>query len=169
MEQGGTVDGALQVDSTTTVLAVVQVLINLANSCIYFQERVDRIQSDLEELVKALNERCKQYGLRAKPTTLVELPFGTAFLAFCLLVIFICLDLYFCKANINTSTFNLLRFSYSLSKHRDFLANISFIFILHISSCILHVCAYTLAFPHYFVDLSFCYLEIMKTLFYFKL
>lgn len=51
MEQGGTADGALQ-------------------------NRVDRIQSDFEELVKALNERCKQYGLRAKPTTLVELPFG---------------------------------------------------------------------------------------------
>ncbi|MQL96498.1 hypothetical protein Taro_029179 [Colocasia esculenta] len=40
------------------------------------QVRADRIQSDLEELVKSLNERCKKYGLRAKPTTLVELPFG---------------------------------------------------------------------------------------------
>lgn len=51
MEQGGTADSVLQ-------------------------DRVDRIQSDLEELVKALNERCKQYGLRAKPSTLIELPFG---------------------------------------------------------------------------------------------
>lgn len=51
MEQGGTSDGVLQ-------------------------DRADRIQSDLEEVVKALNERCKQYGLRAKPTSLVELPFG---------------------------------------------------------------------------------------------
>ncbi|ONK64215.1 uncharacterized protein A4U43_C07F23330 [Asparagus officinalis] len=51
MEQGGTADGVLQ-------------------------DRVDKIQSDLEELVKTLNERCKQYGLRAKPTSLVELPFG---------------------------------------------------------------------------------------------
>ncbi|KAG9442569.1 hypothetical protein H6P81_018423 [Aristolochia fimbriata] len=51
MEQGGSVDGLLQV-------------------------RADRIQSDLEELVKALNERCKKYGLRVKPTALVELPFG---------------------------------------------------------------------------------------------
>ncbi|KAF8406718.1 hypothetical protein HHK36_008810 [Tetracentron sinense] len=51
MEQGGSGDGILQV-------------------------RADRIQSDLEELVKGLNERCKKYGLRVKPTALVELPFG---------------------------------------------------------------------------------------------
>ncbi|KAL8125426.1 uncharacterized protein LOC141720441 [Apium graveolens] len=40
------------------------------------QVRADRIQLDLEEQVKTLNERCKTYGLRAKPTSLVELPFG---------------------------------------------------------------------------------------------
>ncbi|GFY87839.1 calcium-binding EF hand family protein [Actinidia rufa] len=40
------------------------------------QVTTDQIQSELEELVKSLNERCKSYGLRAKPTTLVELPFG---------------------------------------------------------------------------------------------
>ncbi|KAL5562330.1 hypothetical protein UlMin_032077 [Ulmus minor] len=40
------------------------------------QERAERIQSELDELVKALNERCKKYGLRAKPRTLTELPFG---------------------------------------------------------------------------------------------
>ncbi|XP_044469991.1 epidermal growth factor receptor substrate 15-like [Mangifera indica] len=40
------------------------------------QQRADTIQVGLEELVKILNERCKQYGLRAKPTSLVELPFG---------------------------------------------------------------------------------------------
>ncbi|XP_062229893.1 uncharacterized protein LOC133927443 [Phragmites australis] len=40
------------------------------------QERANKIQSDFEELVKSLNEQCKRYGLRAKPTTLVELPFG---------------------------------------------------------------------------------------------
>ncbi|XP_042508818.1 actin cytoskeleton-regulatory complex protein pan1-like isoform X2 [Macadamia integrifolia] len=51
MEQGGSADGILQV-------------------------RADRIQSDLEELVKALNERCKKYGLHVKPTALIELPFG---------------------------------------------------------------------------------------------
>ncbi|KAL3627051.1 hypothetical protein CASFOL_028414 [Castilleja foliolosa] len=40
------------------------------------QDRAKQIQSDLEELVKTLNERCKTYGLRGKPTSLVELPFG---------------------------------------------------------------------------------------------
>ncbi|RXH97807.1 hypothetical protein DVH24_010132 [Malus domestica] len=39
------------------------------------QDRVDRIQLDLDGLVKTLNERCKKYGLRGKPTTLTELPF----------------------------------------------------------------------------------------------
>ncbi|RWW24124.1 hypothetical protein GW17_00011600 [Ensete ventricosum] len=39
--------------------------------------RADHIQKDLEELVTVLNERCKQYGLRSKPTSLIELPFGT--------------------------------------------------------------------------------------------
>ncbi|PHT90978.1 hypothetical protein T459_06091 [Capsicum annuum] len=40
------------------------------------QDRASHIQVNLEELVKSLNERCKTYGLRAKPTTLLELPFG---------------------------------------------------------------------------------------------
>ncbi|KMZ57735.1 hypothetical protein ZOSMA_82G00500 [Zostera marina] len=40
------------------------------------QDRVNQIQSDLDELVTDLNANCKQYGLRAKPTSLVELPFG---------------------------------------------------------------------------------------------
>ncbi|CAH8357550.1 unnamed protein product [Eruca vesicaria subsp. sativa] len=40
------------------------------------KERTENIQSGLEELIKNLNERCKQYGVRGKPTTLVELPFG---------------------------------------------------------------------------------------------
>ncbi|KAG1359502.1 putative epidermal growth factor receptor substrate 15-like 1 [Cocos nucifera] len=40
------------------------------------QVRTDQIQSDLEQLVKSLNEQCKRFGLRAKPTSLVELPFG---------------------------------------------------------------------------------------------
>ncbi|CAL9776462.1 unnamed protein product [Musa acuminata subsp. burmannicoides] len=51
MEQGGSADGLLQV-------------------------RVDRIQSDLEGLEKALNERCKQYDVHVKATTSIELPFG---------------------------------------------------------------------------------------------
>ncbi|WMV14556.1 hypothetical protein MTR67_007941 [Solanum verrucosum] len=41
------------------------------------QDRANQIQADLEGQVKTLNERCKTYGLRAKPTTLLELPFGT--------------------------------------------------------------------------------------------
>ncbi|TKY57555.1 actin cytoskeleton-regulatory complex protein PAN1 [Spatholobus suberectus] len=40
------------------------------------QAHADHIQADLDELGKSLNERCKKYGLRAKPTTLLELPFG---------------------------------------------------------------------------------------------
>ncbi|MED6121829.1 hypothetical protein PIB30_033752 [Stylosanthes scabra] len=40
------------------------------------QAHADHIQSELDELVKSLNERCKKYGLRAKPMTLLELPFG---------------------------------------------------------------------------------------------
>ncbi|XP_072994253.1 uncharacterized protein [Typha latifolia] len=40
------------------------------------QDRANQMQSDLEELVKSLNEQCKLYGLRTKPTSLIELPFG---------------------------------------------------------------------------------------------
>lgn len=47
---------------------------NLTSICL--QDRVNQIQSDLDELVTDLNVNCKQYGLRAKPTSLVELPFG---------------------------------------------------------------------------------------------
>jgi epidermal growth factor receptor substrate 15 len=52
MEHGGSADGILQV-------------------------RADRIQSDLEELLKALTERCKKHGLDVKSTALIELPIGT--------------------------------------------------------------------------------------------
>ncbi|CAA3025131.1 epidermal growth factor receptor substrate 15-like 1 [Olea europaea subsp. europaea] len=51
MEQGGSADGILQV-------------------------RADRIQSDLEELLKAMAERCKKHDLRIKSTALIELPPG---------------------------------------------------------------------------------------------
>lgn len=44
------------------------------------QDHANRMQSDLDDLVKALNECCKSYGLRARPTSLVELPFGDLFL-----------------------------------------------------------------------------------------
>ncbi|MED6119238.1 hypothetical protein PIB30_117472 [Stylosanthes scabra] len=51
MEQGGSADGILQV-------------------------RADRIQSDLEELFKALTERCKKHGIDVKSITMVQLPTG---------------------------------------------------------------------------------------------
>ncbi|KAJ9541858.1 hypothetical protein OSB04_028364 [Centaurea solstitialis] len=51
MAQGGSADGILQV-------------------------RADRIQSDLEELLKALAERCKKHGINVKSTAIIELPQG---------------------------------------------------------------------------------------------
>ncbi|KAJ4837699.1 hypothetical protein Tsubulata_035014 [Turnera subulata] len=51
MEQGGSADGILQV-------------------------RADRIQSDLDELMKALIERSKRHGLEVKSTAMIELPPG---------------------------------------------------------------------------------------------
>ncbi|CAH9145282.1 unnamed protein product [Cuscuta epithymum] len=51
MEQGGSADGILQV-------------------------RADRIQSDLEELLKALMECCKKHGVDMKSVALIELPRG---------------------------------------------------------------------------------------------
>ncbi|KAA8537395.1 hypothetical protein F0562_026918 [Nyssa sinensis] len=51
IEQGGSADGILQV-------------------------RADRIQSDLEELMRALTERCKKHGMHVKSTALIELPIG---------------------------------------------------------------------------------------------
>ncbi|WCJ44727.1 Calcium-binding EF hand family protein [Euphorbia peplus] len=51
MEQGGSADGILQV-------------------------RADRIQSDLDELLKALTERCKKHGIEVKSSAMIELPVG---------------------------------------------------------------------------------------------
>lgn len=51
VEQGGSVDGLLQV-------------------------RADRIQSELEELLKALTERCKRHGIDVKSAAVIELPTG---------------------------------------------------------------------------------------------
>lgn len=51
VEQGGSADGLLQV-------------------------RADRIQSDVDELMKALTERCKKHSLDVKSTALFELPNG---------------------------------------------------------------------------------------------
>jgi len=80
MEQDEKGDETLQVHFNITrfVHPSWQIVINFYISFItwIFKARVDRIQTDLDELVKSLNERCKKYGLRAKPTTLLELPFG---------------------------------------------------------------------------------------------
>ncbi|XP_021686458.2 uncharacterized protein LOC110669233 isoform X2 [Hevea brasiliensis] len=51
MERGGSADGILQV-------------------------RADRLQSDLDELMKALTERCKKYGLEVESTAMIKLPIG---------------------------------------------------------------------------------------------
>ncbi|KAI4336692.1 hypothetical protein L6164_015185 [Bauhinia variegata] len=51
MEQGGSSDGILQV-------------------------RADRIQSNLEELFKALADRCRKHGIEVKSIAMVELPIG---------------------------------------------------------------------------------------------
>ncbi|KAK7409862.1 hypothetical protein VNO78_00227 [Psophocarpus tetragonolobus] len=51
MEQGGSADGILQV-------------------------RAERIQSDLDDLFKALAERCKKHGIDVKSITMVQLPAG---------------------------------------------------------------------------------------------
>ncbi|KAK1362218.1 Epidermal growth factor receptor substrate [Heracleum sosnowskyi] len=51
MQQGGSADGILQV-------------------------RADRLQSDLEELLKALAERCKRHGVQIKSAAVIELPKG---------------------------------------------------------------------------------------------
>jgi hypothetical protein len=40
------------------------------------QARADRLHNDLDELTKALNAKCKQFGLKIKPTSLLELPYG---------------------------------------------------------------------------------------------
>lgn len=82
MEQGGSADGLLQVNLNHGEYAwALYAVLTILEHC-HFQVRVDRVQSDLEGLVKALNERCKKYGLRAKPTALIELPFGIFLVAF---------------------------------------------------------------------------------------
>ncbi|KAI5066215.1 hypothetical protein GOP47_0018839 [Adiantum capillus-veneris] len=42
----------------------------------FLQVRADRLQNDLDELKKALNTKCKQFGLRMKPISVLEIPFG---------------------------------------------------------------------------------------------
>ncbi|WVZ21390.1 hypothetical protein V8G54_008712 [Vigna mungo] len=55
IEQGGSADGILQKNP---------------------QVRAERIQSDLEELFKALVDRCKKHGIDVKSITMVQLPAG---------------------------------------------------------------------------------------------
>ncbi|KAB5557786.1 hypothetical protein DKX38_008695 [Salix brachista] len=38
--------------------------------------RADRIQSDLDEILKVLTEQCKKHGLTVNSTAVIELPFG---------------------------------------------------------------------------------------------
>ncbi|MCO5561572.1 hypothetical protein L7F22_015192 [Adiantum nelumboides] len=40
------------------------------------QSRAEKLQTDLDELRKSLNSKCKQLGVQIKPTTVVELPYG---------------------------------------------------------------------------------------------
>lgn len=75
MEENGSAEDSIQVQSIHFE-PVENAWIFLTFLTGYTQVHADRIQSDLDELVKALNERCKKYGLYVKPTTLVELPFG---------------------------------------------------------------------------------------------
>eukprot|EP00249_Psilotum_nudum_P020764 c27837_g1_i1 orf=197-3274(+) len=46
------------------------------NTNALLQSRADHIRSDLDEMRKALNEKCKRLGLSIKPTALIELPYG---------------------------------------------------------------------------------------------
>lgn len=50
--------------------------------------------------MKTLNERCKTYGLRAKPTTLLELPFGTGACIFVVLQLYVLLLLFVCTLSL---------------------------------------------------------------------
>ena len=43
---------------------------------LHAQVRADRIQFDLEELMKGLTERCKKHGIDIKSTAVIELPIG---------------------------------------------------------------------------------------------
>lgn len=74
MEQGRSVDGLLQVSFAFESFQHKLIIIIYLE---HIQVRVDRIQSDLESLEKALSERCKQHGVHVKATTTIELPFGT--------------------------------------------------------------------------------------------
>lgn len=47
-----------------------------ADGLFLLQVRADRIQYDLEELIKALTERCKKHGIEMKSAAIIKLPTG---------------------------------------------------------------------------------------------
>ena len=53
-----------------------------ADGLLLLQVRADRIQYDLEELIKALTERCKKHGLDMKSAAIIELPTGMQVLVY---------------------------------------------------------------------------------------
>lgn len=80
MEKGGSADGILQVNFIQLPTVFIgEFMLNclILMLCGFVQVRADRIQSDLEELLKALTERCKKHGVDVKSSALIELPFGT--------------------------------------------------------------------------------------------
>lgn len=81
MERGGSADGLLQVKFCLLPTMIgLGFYVNVSNTEALWilQVRADRIQSDLEELLKALTERCKKHGIDVKSHAVIELPFGTA-------------------------------------------------------------------------------------------
>ena len=61
----------------------------LSNTNVFLlQVRADRIQSDIELLLKALTERCKRHGIDVKSAAMIELPVGIS--------LTLASDLYFC-------------------------------------------------------------------------
>lgn len=80
MEQGGSADGILQVGFEQSTMAShlrFQTSVPFNDAAVILQVRADRIQYDLEELIKALTERCKKHGLHVKSSAIIELPKGT--------------------------------------------------------------------------------------------
>ena len=58
---------------------------------LHVQVRADRIQLDLEELMKGLTERCKKQGIDIKSTAVIEFPIGnfTTRYVFCSIIGFL--------------------------------------------------------------------------------
>ncbi|XP_073011613.1 uncharacterized protein [Typha latifolia] len=82
-KQVGDVASKLTIEEAT-FCDIQEKMLELCNAIIKMQKSRSpgdllQIQSNLEELVKSPNEQCKHYGLRAKPTSLIELPFERKF------------------------------------------------------------------------------------------